>query len=91
MIKKRPTLSDVFSNEQPQQEEAEEQKPSVNETRRRYRIVNLYLMPDEKEVLRVLAFEERKKIHDLVIEGLDRVLADRGLETISERRVKVVE
>ena len=33
---------------------------------------------------RELAFTERKKMHDYLLEGLDRVFADRGLKSIAE-------
>ena len=36
------------------------------------------------EQWRELAFTERKKMHDYLLEGLDRVFADRGLKSISE-------
>jgi hypothetical protein len=86
MVKKRPTLNDVFSPK-----EAEGIPPAAQEAekpRNKRMAINIYLFPEEKEKLRVLAFEERKKIHDLLIEGIDRVLADRGLETITEGRKK---
>jgi hypothetical protein len=34
--------------------------------------------------LRTLAFEEETKMHPLLLEGLDRVFADRGLPSIAE-------
>ena len=36
------------------------------------------------EQLRRLAFDEREKMHTLIIEGLDRVFRDRGLRSIAE-------
>jgi hypothetical protein len=38
-----------------------------------------YLPLAVHEQLRRLAFEENRKIHDYLVEGLDRVFADRGL------------
>ena len=38
-----------------------------------------YLPLPVHEQLRKLAFEENRKIHDYLMEGLDRVFADRGL------------
>lgn len=36
------------------------------------------------EQWRELAFTERKKMHDYLLEGLDRVFKDRGLKSIAE-------
>jgi hypothetical protein len=36
------------------------------------------------EQLRRLAFDEREKMHTLIIEGLDRVFRDRGLRSMAE-------
>ena len=43
-----------------------------------------YLPEPVHEQLRRLAFEERRKMHDDLLEGLDRVFHDRGLESIAE-------
>jgi len=44
----------------------------------------VYLPPAVHEQLRQLAFEERKKMHDYLVEGLDRVFKDRGLKPYVE-------
>jgi hypothetical protein len=44
----------------------------------------VYLPPAVYEQLRQLAFEERKKMHDYLVEGLDRVFKDRGLKPYLE-------
>jgi hypothetical protein len=36
------------------------------------------------EQLRRLAFEERRKMHQLLMEGLDRVFRDRGLPGLAD-------
>ncbi len=43
-----------------------------------------YLPEPVYEQLRVLAFEERRKMHDLLMEGLDLVFKQRGLRSIEE-------
>jgi len=43
-----------------------------------------YLPHPVYEQLRTLAFEERRKMHDYILEGLDRVFRDRGLPSIAE-------
>lgn len=40
----------------------------------------VYLPAAVHEQLRQLAFEERKKMHDYLVEGLDRVFKNRGLK-----------
>lgn len=44
----------------------------------------VYLPNQVYEQLRLLAFEERKKMHDYLVEGLDRVFKNRGLKSFSE-------
>ena len=46
----------------------------------------VYLPLPVYEQLRRLAFEERRKMHDLLMEGLDRVFKDRGLASLDELR-----
>ena len=43
---------------------------------------SLYLPEPVYEVLRRIAFDERVKIHDLVIEGIDAALRRRGYPSI---------
>jgi hypothetical protein len=43
---------------------------------------SLYLPEPVHEVLRKIAFDERLKIHDLVLEGLDAVLRRRGCPSV---------
>jgi hypothetical protein len=43
-----------------------------------------YLPLPVHEQLRKLAFEENRKIHDYIVEGLDRVFADRGLPAVKD-------
>lgn len=44
----------------------------------------VYLPSAVHEQLRQLAFEERKKMHDYLVEGLDRVFKNRGLKPYVE-------
>ena len=44
----------------------------------------LYLKHPIHRQLRVLAFEEEKKMHDLCLEALDLLFANRGLPSIDE-------
>ncbi len=44
----------------------------------------VYLPIPVYEQLRRLAFDEREKMHTLIMEGLDRVFRDRGLRSVAE-------
>ncbi len=44
----------------------------------------VYLPSAVHEQLRQLAFEERRKMHDYLVEGLDRVFKNRGLKPYIE-------
>ena len=52
--------------------------------RRTVRQQTVYLPIAVHEQLRRLAFEERVKMHALLMEGLDRVFRDRGLPGLDE-------
>lgn len=56
------------------------------ETKRRPRVKQhtAYLPLAVHDQLRKLAFEENRKMHDYLLEGLDRVFAHRGLPAISD-------
>ena len=43
-----------------------------------------YLPEPVYEQIRKLAFEERRKMHAYILEGLDRVFRDRGLPSVEE-------
>jgi hypothetical protein len=43
-----------------------------------------YLPEAVYEQLRKLAFDERRRIHSYIMEGLDRVFRDRGLPSVEE-------
>jgi hypothetical protein len=62
---------------QPQERAGESKRPNVKQH-------TAYLPRAVHEQLRKLAFEEDHKMHDYLIEGLNRVFADRGLPTVEE-------
>jgi hypothetical protein len=79
MTKKPAKLSTIF-NEPPQPAPADtapKQRPDVKQQ-------TLYLPLPVYRQLRQLAFDEEVKMHSLVMEGLDRVFADRGLPSAAE-------
>jgi hypothetical protein len=47
-----------------------------------------YLPPSVHDQLRHVAYEERVKMHDLLLEGLDLVFKKRGLPSIEELKKK---
>lgn len=56
------------------------------EAKRRPRVKQhtAYLPLAVHDQLRKLAFEENRKMHDYLLEGLDRVFADRGLPALKD-------
>jgi hypothetical protein len=56
---------------------AEPKRPNVKQH-------TAYLPLPVHEQLRKLAFEENRKMHDYLVEGLDRVFADRGLPAVKD-------
>jgi hypothetical protein len=54
--------------------------------RRAVKQQTVYLPEPVYEQLRRLAFEERVKMHALLMEGLDRVFRDRGLPGLEDLR-----
>jgi hypothetical protein len=50
---------------------------------------SLYLSRPVHEKLREIAFHERKRVNELLIEGLDKVLAERGYPSSDELRPSI--
>jgi hypothetical protein len=44
--------------------------------------------PDIKHALRQVAFDERRKIHDLLLEGVELALKKRGYPAITDMKAK---
>jgi hypothetical protein len=66
---------------------SEQVSPPIDEEGRGRRAVKqqtVYLPVPVYEQLRRLAFDERIKMHSLLMEGLDRVFRDRGLPSLRE-------
>jgi hypothetical protein len=49
---------------------------------------SVYLPEAAYEALRQVAFDERRKIHDLLIEGVELALKKRGYPTLAELKAK---
>jgi hypothetical protein len=99
MAKKRTSLDALFNNtdtEEIVEREVEPLKNTVavtknpvkatktNQTDKLIVKQTVYLPAQVYEQLRSLAFEERKKMHDYLVEGLDRVFKNRGLKSYNE-------
>jgi hypothetical protein len=68
-----------------------ERSGATSGPRERPRLIHssLYLPEPVYEALRKIAFDERAKIHDLAMEGIDAILRRRGypsVETLRKRR-----
>lgn len=72
------------SNAKPKKEASETAAAKPTEDKGDVVKSSMYIPKPVYEQLRNLAFDERKKIHDYVVEGIDRVFADRGLKPIAE-------
>lgn len=79
-MKKRTSLDAVFGKGP----EPETSLPESKKKRPHVVQQTAYLPPEVYEQLRRLAFDERRKMHSYLIEGLERVFADRGLPSIKE-------
>ena len=103
MPKKRNSLEDIFSNvttpepasrsKPAKRKSAQAQSKSDGSGGRRphFKQPALYLRIPVHRQLRMLAFEEDKKMHDLFMEALDMLLADRGLPSIAELESNEIE
>jgi hypothetical protein len=49
---------------------------------------SIYLSQAAHDRLREIAFVERKKVHDLIVEGVDAVIAKRGHSETAKRKPK---
>jgi hypothetical protein len=78
----------VLQSGAPDQEVQEDRPTATKSTRARPIQQTAYLPPPVYEQLRQLAFEERVKMHDLLLEGLDLVFKRRGLPSIEELKKK---
>lgn len=82
--KKRTSLDALSLQSGPQAEEniqlADDKRPRRAKTVQQ----TAYLPVPVHEQLRRLAFEERSKMHDYIMEGLDLVFQKRGLPSIDE-------
>ena len=88
MSKKRTSLDSIMTRAVDVREPAEQPAPvpTVADTGNRPAVKQqtAYLKIPVYEQLRHLAFEERGKMHDYIIEGLDLVFRKRGLPGIDE-------
>jgi hypothetical protein len=91
MSKKRTSLDSLFTKAPPPAASSPKKLPAAPEAptaapgkRPGVKQQTVYMPNDVHEQLRRLAFEERAKMHDYLMEGLDLVFAKRGLPSISE-------
>lgn len=88
--KKRTSLESVFGipelvsqppegalSVSPREGQTQSKRPGVKQQ-------TAYLPKPVYEQLRKLGFEERRKLHSYLMEGLDRVFAERGLRSIKD-------
>jgi hypothetical protein len=72
----------------PAGKESTEAKPASRWTRADIKHTSVYLPGAAYEALRQVAFDERCKIHDLLIEGVELALKRRGYPALAEMKAK---
>jgi len=98
MVKKRTSLDSILPPPEPKKaatsvpsptdragtkSEGLSQPPKTNTGNTRKQLA-VHLEVPVYQQLRTIAFEEETKMHPLLLEGLDRVFADRGLPSMAE-------
>jgi hypothetical protein len=63
-------------------------KPTSRWSRADIKHTSVYLPEAAYEALRQVAFDERRKIHDLLIEGVELALKKRDYPTLAELKAK---
>lgn len=86
MSRKRTSLDTIL---EPPPAAAQPQPAEPTPPPRQVRQQTVYLPLPVYEQLRRLAFEERVKMHSLLLEGLDRVFKERGLAGIDELKDRI--
>ncbi|HET6467967.1 MAG TPA: ribbon-helix-helix domain-containing protein [Geminicoccaceae bacterium] len=81
MSRKRTSLDAILKVPEPAPAPAAPVEPAPA---RVFKQQTVYLPVPVYEQLRRLAFEERVKMHSLLMEGLDRVFRDRGLPGVED-------
>jgi hypothetical protein len=84
MNKKRTSLEALLRPPEAVSARLEAAPPQAARARRSVKQQTVYLPLPVYEQLRRLAFDERVKMHGLLIEGLDRVFKDRGLPGVPD-------
>ena len=94
MVKKRTSLDTILNTNKKEAEVATQVRnpvPDVQKSadagvgkRPHVKQQALYLRLNVYKQLRLLAFEEERKMHDLCLEALDLLFANRGLPSINE-------
>ena len=63
-------------------------KPAGRWTRPDIKHTSVYLPEAAYEALRQVAFDERRKIHDLLLEGVELALKKRGYPALADMKTK---
>ena len=63
-------------------------KPAGRWSRSDIKHTSVYLPEAAYEALRQVAFDERRKIHDLLMEGVELALKKRGYPTLADMKAK---
>ncbi len=63
-------------------------RPASRWSREGIKHTSVYLPEAAYEALRQVAFDERRKIHDLLLEGVELALKKRGYPTLADMKAK---
>lgn len=88
--KSRSSAKKASPIEKPKQENVLKDNEKSSGKKREVVLQTVYLPPLVHKQLRSLAFEEEKKMHDLLMEGLDLVFRKRGLKPFDELSEKKI-
>lgn len=84
MPKKRTSLDELFNDKTQTQNSTSTLQVEVPNKPTDIKRQTVYLPEAVYEQIRTLAFQERRKMHDYLLEGLDLVFKSRGLKSLEE-------
>lgn len=84
MPKKRTSLDELFNDKSQTENSTSALQAEVPNKATDIKRQTVYLPEAVYEQIRTLAFQERRKMHDYLLEGLDFVFKSRGLKSLDE-------
>ena len=88
VISARLYIDCLLNSPSPASGESAPAKPAARWPRSDIKHTSVYLPEAAYEALRQVAFDERRKIHDLLMEGVELALKKRGYPALAEMKTK---